>query len=165
MAGYLATAAKTSWCTPPEIYIPIIQFFGQIDLDPCSNPQSQVPATKRFMLELGQDAFKQHWAGKVFINPPFGRGLAAWTQRVVEEYNNGSSVSEVIMLIPAAVGTKMWQDIIFRHASAICFLKGRVKFQGADASAPMDCALVYWGGRSAQFQDEFTALGKVWVLG
>src|ERR1017187_9254128 len=146
MAGHIQTSKATDWCTPPEIYLPVQKFFGEIDLDPCSNPKSGVPAKKRYMLELGQDGLKAEWKGRVYCNPPYGRGLKDWIEKADYEADTVDHASEVILLIPAAVGTKNWQETIFRYANGICFLKGRIKFQGATASAPMACALVYFGG-------------------
>lgn len=43
------------------------------------------------------------------------------------ESRNGATV---ICLIPARVDTKYFQDIIFLYAKAVCFIKGRLKFEG-----------------------------------
>jgi len=167
MAGHIATAAKTSWCTPPEIYLPVQKFFGgTIDLDPCSNPRSMVPATYKLMLEKREDGLKADWGilgKKVYCNPPYGRGIRAWVEKA-REGMQWPRAQETILLIPAAVGTKLWQEVVFPWAFAICFLKGRLKFQGATASAPMDCALVYFGSRSEKFEEQFKPLGAVWNM-
>ncbi len=158
--GHIAPASRIDWCTPPEIYEPVQKFFGQIDLDPCSNPQSRVPALNKFMLEEGNDGLFSEWYGKVYCNPPFGRGLKAWVEKAHKGIQYPNTV-ETILLIPAAVGTKLWQELVFPWSMAICFLKGRVKFQGATASAPMDCALVYFGPNTEKFEKHFKPLGAV----
>jgi hypothetical protein len=156
MAGHIATAARVDWCTPPGIYQPIVDFFGQIDLDPCTNNHSCVPATRKVMLP--EDGLSVPWDGNVYCNPPYGRGLRKWVDKA-------ASSQSVIMLLPAAVGTKHWQEVIFRTAQAVCFIKGRVKFVGATASAPMDCALVYWGTKRGDvFKAQFASVGKVVTL-
>ncbi len=156
MAGHIATAARVDWCTPPKIYLPIEDFFGQIDLDPCTNAQSLVPALKKVMLP--EDGLSVTWNGNVYCNPPYGRGLRNWCDKAA------IAPGEVIMLIPAAVDTKHWQEVIFKTAAAVCFIKGRITFQGATAPAPMACVLIYWGKHRAKFRHRLSILGKVMFI-
>jgi phage N-6-adenine-methyltransferase len=153
MAGHIQTAARTDWCTPPEIVSVVRQAFGgQIDLDPCSNARSVVGARKNYTIR--DDGLARKWRGNAYVNPPYGRGLNAWVRKAVHE-SHGDWPANVIMLIPAAVGTVRWQTLVFPEAKAICFIDGRVKFIGAAASAPMDCALVNFGNSEAPY---FTAV-------
>lgn len=159
MAGHIPDSKSIDWCTPEKIWSPIDQFFNGIDLDPCSNPHSTVPAINRICLP--DDGLEEQWFGKVFVNPPYGRELKNWVIKGIGEYLVGNA-QEVIFLIPAYVDTKIWQNGIFGKASALCFLNGRLKFElnGEPAqSAPMPCALVYIGSRSKQFITAFRQLG------
>lgn len=97
--------------------------------------------------------------------------LGDWVGRCSDAAGCGS---EVIALIPATVDTKTWQNLVFPFANAICFIRGRVKFNGAPASAPMPVCLVYWGtfaeGGTKRFCDacngnyEGKSLGQVVIL-
>jgi len=82
--------------------------------------------------------------------------VADWCTRAYKAYAEGS---EVIMLIPAAVDTKHWQQNILRTASMVNFLRGRVHFDGA-GPAPMATALVYWGVHSELFSENTFKLGS-----
>lgn len=177
MAGAIIDVQSVHWNTPPEIYEPIAEFFHGIDLDPCSNSTSKVPARFKFSLP-SYDGLKLPWAWKSrsgtvcrsFWNPPFGEGEQAcvegckkekckkrgfhcevtipgirhWIAKANNEYVLNKAIS--IGLIPATVETKPWQQIIFKHAKGICWLKKRIKFIGADSTIPKPCALVLFGG-------------------
>jgi site-specific DNA-methyltransferase (adenine-specific) len=56
----------------------------------------------------------------------------------------------VCCLIPARPDTAIWHKEIFRCASEIRFLKGRVRFVGAAAGAPFPSALVIFGQDTPQ---------------
>jgi len=81
-----------------------------------------------------------------------------WARKTVEEHQKGL---EVIVLIPAQPGTAAWQLYIHKHKKAVCNLKGRLKFIGAKAGAPMDCVAVYFGPRADKFKNAFQHLGHV----
>ena len=138
--GYIAKAKSTDWNTPMVVVEAVREAFGgTIDLDPCSNETSIVGATTEWRLP-DQDGRVEPWDGNVYVNPPFGRGLAAWVEKALES----QSAAETIMLLPAAVDTRHWQRLIFPNAAGICWVRGRLKFLGATASAPMACALVWF---------------------
>jgi hypothetical protein len=77
-----------------------------------------------------------------------------WIQKANREYNlNGT---ESILLLPAAVDTKVWQQHIFADATAVCWIRGRIQFQGATKGpCPMACALVYYGNDGPRFHEAF----------
>jgi hypothetical protein len=175
MAGHIATSRRDDWCTPKHIVDAVHRAFGgPPDLDPASNTSSIVGARRALVLppndvrqadlvpwvklppgfEYG-DGLRDPWEGKVFCNPPFGRGLDQWVSRV--QVRRG----EVILLIPAATDTKRWRRHVVT-ASRICFLRGRVRYVGAPASAPFATCLAYWGRDPESFHWAFEDLG--WVV-
>jgi hypothetical protein len=164
MAGHIATAARTDWCTPERVLEVVRAFFkDQIDLDPCSNAKSTVKARRecRGRGRKGGDGLALVWSGHVYANPPFGKGIDRWVSRAAW-YACEVPTAEVIMLLPAAVDTRWWQMTIRMTASAVCFWRGRIRFAGAKAAAPMPCAFVYWGPRARRFHSHFSGYG--WVV-
>jgi hypothetical protein len=105
----------------------------------------------------------------VFCNPPYGRSangisIYNWVMKGAVAGRH----TPVLMLIPAAVGTKHWQNIIFDTADKICFLRGRVKFllPGKDNVSTTPSAMVLWGGAVddgilTRFHEAFEPLGKI----
>jgi|SRR6185312_77813 len=164
-----SVSKNKDWNTPPEYIKLILNVFGYIDLDPCSNDYSTVPATFHFNKE--NNGLNKDWsfARTIFVNPPYGRNLDKttikdWINKCLEANNTGS---EVIALIPVATNTKHW-EIIFYSAAAICFIRTpRIKFyyngEIVKKGAPMACAFIYWGNRPDRFRDNFSRLGKVIV--
>ena len=163
-----------------------------IALDPCSNEHSLVKAEVEFRLPE-KNGLVETWVGEtVYVNPPYGKTYMHKTtfkvlsakeyKELPEDQRKGyksTSIAkwvdrcskhdgEVIALIPAAVDTKHWQDNIFKTASAVCFIRGRIKFEGAEQGAPMACALVYWTGsispRLSSFRANFSDLGQVMFI-
>lgn len=163
MAGHIATAARTDWCTPKVVLDPVRAFFsGRIDLDPCGNKDSLVDARSSCWGpgDLGGDGLERNWEGSVYCNPPFGAGLDRWIHKAAYDATNLCRC-EVVMLIPASVDTRAWQEVILPTAAAVCFWRGRIRFVGAKAAAPMACALVYWGPRAQRFEATFEKHGRV----
>lgn len=161
MAGHIATAKRRNWCSPQWLVDAVRKALGgRIDLDPCSNKYSIVGARCEFRWPK-QNGLRDPWtpAQTVYANPPFGRGLPKWVKCCQE--NNSLWGQEIILLLPASVDTRHWQDEI-AASDRICFLRGRVKFIGATACAPMALALVYWGPNPDRFQAVFERFGRVY---
>ena len=74
MAGHISDSGSVSWCTPEKIWKPVQQFLGSIELDPCSNPGSKVPASSNWIYPE-HDGLVDPWEDKVYCNPPFGTFL------------------------------------------------------------------------------------------
>lgn len=108
------------WATPPEVFGPLHAEFG-FTLDVCAAPSSaKVP---RFFTEA-QDGLAQSWRGeRVFMNPPYGREIYAWTRKAREE----SRHALVVGLLPASTDLAWWHEDIVGHAD-VRYIRGRVRF-------------------------------------
>ena len=94
------------------------------------------------------------------MNPPYGREQVKWINKAYEE-SKQNNVS-IMCLIPARPDTKIWHEIIFKNASAICFIKGRLKFNNGEGSAPFPSALIYFGDKLNSEQSEcLNNIGKL----
>jgi hypothetical protein len=121
---------KVEWLTPPEL----VKKLGYFDLDPCCpvNPPF-LHAEHNFTVE--HDGLEKEWFGRVFCNPPYGKGMELWIEKL-KNHGNG------ITLIFARTETKCFFEHIWNDADAILFVKGRVKFyhvsgvQGGTSGAP-----------------------------
>lgn len=167
-AGRTVNSLSKEWGTPEKYVEAVRSFFGEIDLDPCSNCFSIVGAKNEY--RLPSDGLCLPWYGRVYVNPPYGRDaergthISDWLRRCSEVK------AEVVALIPVATNTGHWKKYIFGKASAVCFLADtRLKFlvNGRDGGkgAPMACAMVYWGTNAEQFDQVFSQYGEVWQLG
>lgn len=149
---------KDNWCTPPEIVELVSSYFdGKIDLDPCSNEESIVPATVKLTKE--QDGLAHEWRGYVYANHPFGRGQAKkWLAKA-----KGSDNAVVITLTKFDPSTNWWNAYAW-DADAICVPAKRIKFLGAPSGADFPVALLLYRGNTQRFSEVFSKLGKVLVL-
>jgi len=170
-AGRSSISLKKDWNTPPKYINLIKEFFGNIDLDPCSNECSMVEANVKYILPV--NGLRESWNYKtIFVNPPYGRNkedktsLYDWIKKGVEAFESGS---EVLFLIPVATNTKHFKNLIFKKAEGICFLEDtRLKFwsDGIEdkKGAPMACCIVYFGNKYEKFYDVFKNSGKCFRL-
>jgi hypothetical protein len=193
MAGHIATSANFHWGTPERLLAPARRVFGgRIALDPCASPTSCVAILNWRGPPTDVDGLVERWrCPNAFVNPPFGTiyrhretGIAitakeysqltrpekklyqgipinAWARKWVNEHRELGL--EVIALTPANVDTTLWHEAIFPSVNVICFLDGRVTFEGAEQVAPMPIALSYWGDKPNYFAEEYEPLGEILV--
>lgn len=159
MHSSLHSSQKDSWCTPQNVIDAILEF-SDIGLDPCSNPNSLVPAKHKIMLpDNGLEAPWSVEEGITYVNPPYGRAYPAWVKKALLEHSLYKA--QILMLITARPDTRIWQEVIFPGASSICFWGGRLQFVGAPNPAPFPSALVYFGEATTAFSLIFGKHGAV----
>lgn len=150
------TSATPEWYTPRHIIDRVLRVFGgEIDLDPCSNSadpgEANVPANDYYTALT--DGLAQQWHGRVYMNPPYGDEVSQWVARLTEAYEGGE-IDEAIALLPARTDTN-WFRPLGDHV--IAFIRGRLRFSGAENSAPFPSVVVYLGpdrdGFTKAFED------------
>ena len=70
-----AAARTTTWLTPLEV----VRSLGRFDLDPCGYPGW---ATAEHLICLPDDGLAAQWAGRVWLNPPYGRQTWEWLAKL-----------------------------------------------------------------------------------
>lgn len=170
-AGRSVHSQSQDWCTPPQ-YVDAVKrvFGGEIELDPCSNPDSVVKALCEFMLP-DTDGLVREWNFRtIYVNPPYGsdrvRGttIRNWLAKCASSRTTYGS--QIIALVPVATNTSHWKKYVFGSADAVCFLfDTRLRFlvNGTtdNKGAPMACAMIYWGDDSQAFEAVFSKFGAV----
>jgi phage N-6-adenine-methyltransferase len=139
----MSPADRTCWETPPELFGRLDRVF-RFDLDPCALPTTAKCA--RFFTPE-QDGLAQPWATEdgtpavCWLNPPYGRGIAAWLAKARAEAEKGATV---VALLPDDQSTRWFHDHVHRIAD-IWPLDGRVRFVGAAGSPNFGSIIaVYW---------------------
>lgn len=125
---HLPNEGKTSeWWTPPVVFDALGLTF---DLDPCAPelPDADwIPATRR--ITAAQDGLSRPWAGRVWLNPPYGKQAGTWVEKLAE---HGWGIA----LVFSRTDVRWWHRAVPR-ATAVCFIEGRLTFiAGAGQSAP-----------------------------
>jgi len=109
------------WATPPEVFDPLNAEFG-FTLDPCATPETT--KCTRFFTEA-DNGLIQDWATeRVFMNPPYGREIYAWTRKARLAAENGALV---VGLLPASTDLRWWHEDVVGHAE-VRYIRGRVRF-------------------------------------
>jgi phage N-6-adenine-methyltransferase len=128
-------SSKTDlWATPLEFYLKLDLEFG-FTLDACALPAN---AKCRDYYTPTDDGLAQEWKGVVWMNPPYGRGIARWVEKA---YGAALAGATVVCLLPARTDTAWWHSFVMQ-ASEIRFVRGRLKFGNATNSAPFPSAVV-----------------------
>lgn len=156
LSSHQHNGGHEEWLTPPEI----LKALGQFDLDPCS-PVRRPWDTAANHYSINDDGLAKPWAGRVWLNPPFGREAIKW-MRLMVEHGNG------IALLPARTETVMFYETVWRAADAVCFMEGRPHFHYVDgrraaANSGAPICLIAYGAENVQALRD-AALGVVVVV-
>lgn len=160
--------------TPPVILEAILKVWPKIALDPCTGPDSLVPAentyyvspsvvlTKSgkpktvFTVNPGEvDGKSQPWVDYTYVNPPFSQ-LKDWLLKARHE---GQDDIELMFLSPARGQRKWYRDVLYTCTS-VCDLDP-VKFVGYKSAFPPALVMLYWGQNPNLFAHAFANLGDV----
>jgi hypothetical protein len=109
----------TSWLTPPAL----VRALGEFNLDPCEAIGQPWHLARHWYTEA-EDGLKQPWHGRVWCNPPYGRLTLPFVKRMAK-HGNG------VILVFSKTETE-WFEVIWKHASALLFLRNRIHFYGLD---------------------------------
>ena len=136
------SSGKDEWETPDDFFAELDATF-HFDLDACASPHNA--KCSRYFTK-NDDALKQRWNGTVFLNPPYGRKIAAFIRKAYQESLLGSTV---VCLVPSRTDTHWWHR--YAMFGERFHLRGRLWFKGAKAPAPFPSAVViFWSGRLGQ---------------
>ncbi len=145
--------ATDEWYTPKEI----IETLGDFDLDPCA-PVVPLWQTAIRMYNRIDNGLDQEWCGRVWLNPPYSRPLIENFVKRLAEHGDG------IALLFNRCDSKMFQDIIFEKATAMKFLRNRIRFyrpNGTRGDSPgCGSILVAFGEENARILKECSIDGK-----
>ncbi len=135
----LFSQGKTEWETPQWLFNQLNHEFG-FTLDVCAS-NDNYKCDKYFSPE--DDGLQQDWSKDIcWMNPPYGREIIHWVRKAKEESLKGATV---VCLLPVRTCTKWFHEHVYGMAE-IRFLKGRLKFVGADSSAPFPSMIVVYRG-------------------
>lgn len=111
-----------NYATPPDFYELLNKRFN-FDFDPCPYCEGEIKV----------DGLKIEWGKKgsaIFVNPPYSLKLKEkFIIKGIEEMKKGKLC---VFLIPVSTSTKLFHDWIKPNATAIEFVKGRIKFGKRD---------------------------------
>lgn len=134
----LFSSEKQDWETPQYLF----DYFNrkyhfEVDLA-ASADNAKCP----YYYSVEDDSLKQDWNGWVgWCNPEYNN-IEPFLKKAVE------SDGVFAFLLPARTCRNWFHDYVLPHASEIYWLKGRIKFEGAKASAPFPSIVVVFGAHT-----------------
>ena len=135
----LMFSSKTDlWATPQDFFDKLNEEF-HFTLDVCAIPEN-AKCKKYYTPDI--NGLSQKWSGVCWCNPPYGREITNWVEKAYLESRGGVTV---VMLLPARTDTRWFHEFIY-DKSEIRFVKGRLKFGNASASAPFPSMVVIFRG-------------------
>ena len=136
----MSSSKDMTWATPQE-WFNYLDLEFDFTLDPCCQHET-AKCAKHYTPE--EDGLSQSWQDeRVFMNPPYGRDLPRWMKKAYEEARDNGAL--VVCFVPARVDTEWWHR--YAAKGEVRFPKGRVKFEGATASAPFPVAVIIFRPR------------------
>lgn len=144
MGGHQSAAMLTDiWLTPPELLAKL----GRFDLDPCAAPDPKPWPTADRHYTLPTDGLGMEWFGRVWLNPPYSREAVKWLRRLAD-HGTGTA------LVFARTETSWFVETVWRRATAVLFIHGRIHFHHGDgarakANAGAPSCLVAYGDHDA----------------
>lgn len=135
----LFSSVSVEWGTPTWLFDRLRREFD-FELDAAASAQN---ARCEDYLTDGDDALRTEWLRPamiakgtrimppaVWLNPPWGRGIAAWVARAWQQCQKHRLT--VVCLLPATTDVGWWHGIAMPHASEIRLIRGRLKFVRSD---------------------------------
>ncbi len=135
------------WRTPPEVFRPLNEEF-QFTLDPCSTYENALCG--RYYTEQTNGLTKSWAYERVFMNPPYGREVYAWTRKARESTRDKRDGCLVVGLLPASTDLAWWHEDVVSVGAEVRYIRGRVRFLTDGpyrASGFFASVIVVWGGK------------------
>jgi phage N-6-adenine-methyltransferase len=137
----MTASENMKWATP-QAWFDYLDLEFDFTLDPCC--EHETAKCKRHFTPA-EDGLAHEWTDeRVYMNPPYGRELGVWMAKAYRECRDNGAL--VVAFVPARVDTEWWHQYAAK-ATEVRFPKGRVKFAGADNSAPFPVAVVVFRPR------------------
>lgn len=134
------SSKKMDWATPWELFRVWDISHGPFTLDVCATWEN---AKCRAFFPPAANGLMQRWHGVCWMNPPYGREIGRWIAKAVGEIHQGHA-DRVVCLLPARTDTAWWHELVIPYGDTH-FLRGRIRFEGAEHAAPFPSAIVVFG--------------------
>lgn len=81
----MMSTGNAEWATPQDFFDKWNAVY-QFDVDVCATPEN---AKCPVYFTRAEDGLKQAWKGRCWMNPPYGREIAAWVRKAYETAAGG----------------------------------------------------------------------------
>ncbi len=147
-ARTIYSSTSGNWPTPREFYDRLDSEFG-FTLDVCASVANH-KAPEFYALDHPdadrRDGLARDWAadagdGAVWMNPPYGRGIATWMTKARQAAATGATV---VGLVPVRADASWWHEHVLTAGAEVRYVRGRLTFDGVADAAPFASAVVIY---------------------
>ena len=131
-------SSKSSEYETPQWLFSRLDHFFHFTLDAAATAEN----TKclRFITKA-ENSLIQTWSNeRVWLNPPYSRGVGKWLDKVVSETIKDCPL--VVVLLAARTDTMWFHNRVLRYAHNILFVRGRLHFSNDPDPAPFPSIVV-----------------------
>ena len=152
--------------TPRTIWQRAEKVMGGIDCDPASDNDYNV-STAKVHYTRRHDGLHQEWIGRIWLNPPFGRGVGDWFHKLSTEIAEGRT-TEAVVLWKAALETGSARKLIrIPIYSCSAVPRKRIKYRAGEKkdggdSSTFTTMLYYFGPNREKFIKIFSEIADIW---
>jgi phage N-6-adenine-methyltransferase len=137
----LFSSNSSEWETPDDFFQEWNKRY-KLNLDVCASKKNH--KLKRYFTKK-DDALKRPWKGRCWMNPPYGRNVTGlWVQKAYDEVFVHRNAEVVVCLLPSRTDTRWFHDLVWKKAG-VTFVRGRLKFVGAENGAPFPSLVAVFG--------------------
>lgn len=154
-------SVTVEWHTPARYIEAARDVLGGIDLDPASSALANKTVGAARFYDERRDGLLCDWHGRVWLNPPYGKGTGRFVAKLVEEYET-KRVDAAVLLINAYGFDSEWFRPLWRHI--LCFTDHRIVFTSPQrgTGGPANANLfVYLGPDWPRFGRAFEQFGTI----
>lgn len=159
-------SGNNEWYTPTPIIEAARSVMGRIGLDPASSDTAQVIVKADTYYTSEDNGLRQHWTGKVWLNPPYAKGLVERFAAKLVKHLSAGDVDEAILLTNNSTDTDWFQQAS-ELCTAVCFHSGRIKFLDTNldpVGGPLQGQVImYFGKRYVDFYYAFRRFGVIFL--
>lgn len=131
------SSGNDEWETPRDLFEKLDREF-HFTLDACASEANRKCDRYYTREDNGLD---KPWRDEVvWCNPPYSK-IKAWVEKAENERNREGAT--VVMLVPARTDTQWFHNHVYGKAE-VRFLRGRIRFQGAEHNAPFPSMIVIY---------------------
>lgn len=147
----------------PSKYVELVRaVMGSIDIDPASSDLAQRTVKAKTYYTQETDGLSKEWRGNIFLNPPYKHPDIR--RFVCKLLNSLGDDTQAILLTNNNTDTEVFH-LAAQKADAICFTKGRIKFNdanGRERPRPTNGQIFFYFGKNKEmFIKYFSDVGTI----
>ena len=139
------SSRSSEWSTPAALFA-ALDAEHHFTLDVCATAENAKCAR---YFDRHADGLRRPWTGRVWCNPPYGRAIGLWLRKAWESVQSGEA-ERVVCLVPVRTCTAWWHEYAAR--GEVRFLRGRVRFGGAESGAPFPSAVIVFRNGNSRYE-------------